>query len=1159
MLTGEQLFLSQIQFYSAYSRLKEDGGKESYSETVNRVLNNPNGLFELGNFTDNEKELITSHLEQIKSFGSARFLWIGGTEWLGRSKSNHFAPFNCISMDMDNIEVFGYSMNLGMQGCGVGQVVELDNINKLPEVLAKIDLQIVGKPGDKPESERISNTTIKRFKPTDNNDFIDAIIEVGDSRQGWVNAYQEIIDIAYMKSPYIFYGLNPNSSKTRILKVVLDLSNIRPYGERLNGFGGVANPSYIGNMFINIVNILNNSFGRKLNVLEVMLILEEAAKNTVSGNIRRVAGMKQGNPENVDFTTAKDNLWKQDDEGNWSIDSARDALRMSNHTAVYHTIPDLETIKQSITKQYYSGEGAIMYAPEAIARANADLLNTDTKKHKFIDEYLKSKEQGKAYLSTLLMMKNSNYDNHDSDAEREIAHRIKRYGLNPCVTGDTWIHTENGAKQVKDLIGVQQSLYINGELFSTTTEGFFCTGIKPTVEVRTKEGLSLRLTENHQLLKVVAQTQKKQYTEWVETKDLKVGDKILIHNHRNLSKWEGIGTQSEGWLLGNFIGDGCFLVNEKNNVYSAVLRYWGDNQIEMKEHALSLVKESVHYSSQMTGTYNADQKYYQISSAGLAKLAKEYGLYHGNKTITPLIEQASYEFYCGFLRGLFDADGSVQGSHTKGISIRLTQSNIDLLKAVQRMLLRLGINSTVYQNRHKEGFRQLPDSNRNLKDYYCKASHELVISNDNISVYQEIIGFKKPSKANLLNGLISGYKRKFNRDRFTVEIASISPNGEEFVYDCTVPGVSRFDANGFVAHNCAEVVGKDFRCNLGTVHLSQVGLPQKEQIEAFQAAALQVVPLLKLDVDIERFRYSHSIDPIVLVSATQVNQWFIKYFGEQWVYWWLEGRPNSQIGLEFKDEEKRVLTLWRNAVFNTVINYCEREGIKSPNRCTGFKPEGSLSWLSGSPGFSGIHFPPSGSLIYTRRKTFLKDDPIALAAIDYGYKVVPGTDCKDENGKLLDNPYDPRVKTWLLEIPVKESILDDFPDLANVDFNQISALAQFDWIIQMQQHYSTHNTSCTLSFRQDEIDDLSKAVHDAIIKNKGYVSMALLARMDESQIFPRMPFESITLEQYNQEIVNILNRRKSSDFEDLIRQNLQNYQDLTTGEVACSSEICEIK
>jgi hypothetical protein len=39
--------------------------------------------------------------------------------------------------------------------------------------------------------------------------------------------------------------------------------------------------------------------------------------------------------------------------------------------------------------------------------------------------------------------------------------------------------------------------------------------------------------------------------------------------------------------------------------------------------------------------------------------------------------------YCGFLRGLFDADGSVQGTQIKGVVFELLQSNESLLEAVQ--------------------------------------------------------------------------------------------------------------------------------------------------------------------------------------------------------------------------------------------------------------------------------------------------------------------------------------------------------------------------------------------------------------------------------------------------------------------------------------------
>ena len=34
------------------------------------------------------------------------------------------------------------------------------------------------------------------------------------------------------------------------------------------------------------------------------------------------------------------------------------------------------TVLEAVTKQFQSGEGAIQFAPEAIARSNADLLST---------------------------------------------------------------------------------------------------------------------------------------------------------------------------------------------------------------------------------------------------------------------------------------------------------------------------------------------------------------------------------------------------------------------------------------------------------------------------------------------------------------------------------------------------------------------------------------------------------------------------------------------------------------------------------------------------------------------------------------------------------------------------------------------------------------
>jgi len=64
----------------------------------------------------------------------------------------------------------------------------------------------------------------------------------------------------------------------------------------------------------------------------------------VAGNIRRSAGMRQFAAEDLSAAGAKENLWQQDSDGNWRIDPERDALRMANHTRVFHNRPDRATV-----------------------------------------------------------------------------------------------------------------------------------------------------------------------------------------------------------------------------------------------------------------------------------------------------------------------------------------------------------------------------------------------------------------------------------------------------------------------------------------------------------------------------------------------------------------------------------------------------------------------------------------------------------------------------------------------------------------------------------------------------------------------------------------------------------------------------------------------
>lgn len=1106
-------------FFRTYSRQTE-AGRESWEQVCDRTVA---GVAKLGKLTSPEEALIIRMQQELKTLTSGRWLWIGGTGWID-SQKNFSGGYNCTSTNVTDWHAFALMMDLAMMGCGTGAMLEPKYIEQLPVLRNRISLRVQGEVGTTPASLRREETELV-FNGNQ------VVVHVGDSRQGWVKSYETLLELS---SSDRFDGT---------VEILVDMSDVRPAGETLKGFGGMANPVKLPDMYQRVARILNQAQGRQLNSIECCLLIDEAAVTIVAGNIRRSAGMRQFDSRDEIAAGAKENLWQQDENGNWRIDPERDALRMANHTRVFHRKPTAEETLEAVRKQFYSGEGAIQYAPEAIARANADLLTHPDLKTEFLGIYGElGIEEAMKWLKQY----------QPDMTERELEHRFQRYGLNPCVTADTWIHTGDGPRQVQSLIGQQHSTYINGELFSTTADGFFFSGIKPVVKLQTKEGQSLRLTANHRVLKVIGQTQKAQYSEWVEAGDLVAGDRVLIHNHRGLQPWGGAGSEAEGWLLGSLIGDGSLVDYPKNHTYQAKLRYWGDTQDVMKEHALALVNQLDGAPTKPShGTYHERNRYFEVGSSALAQIAKQFGVFPSHKTVTAEVEQGSCEFYCGFLQGLFDADGSVQGSQLKGISVRLAQSDLLMLQAVQRMLMRLGIVSKLYRDRRPAQVRLMPDSDRNLAEYNCKAQHELVIANDNLVEFASLIGFQDPTKQKKLTDLLSNYQRNFNRERFAVTLTEIAPDGMESVYDCTVPGPARFDANGFVAHNCGEIIGTNFHCNLSEVHLNQLDPHDaQDQADAFKAGALSVAALLNHEFLEDRYRQSREWDPIVGVSFTGLFDFFVHAFGTPWLEWWVEGRPDTVQGLEFKQKEAEYLNRWREVVHTTIWEYCDRHNLRRPNRCTTVQPAGTKSLLTGAS--SGWH-PPKAQR-FLRRITFRKNDPVAMACIDYGYTIVPSQSDKDENGNLLDDPFDPRCTEWLVEIPTEVSWAN-LPGADQVDISQFSALAQFDFYMQVQRHYTTHNTSATVELREAEIEPLAQRLYEAIAQDEGYMSAALLARFDDLQTFPRLPFEPIDKATYASLMAAVLKRRNTADF----LAALKRYDTgpmMEAGPAGCDSDKC---
>ena len=383
-------------FFRTYSR-RTATGRETWEEVCDRTTQ---GFTKLGKLTQGEAALIQRMMRQLKSLPSGRWLWVGGSEWI-ETPENFSGAYNCTSTNVVDWRAFGLMMDLAMMGCGTGAVLEPQYINQLPTIRNRFALTVQGEIGSTPVGQRREQTEVK----VDGNQ---VIIYVGDSRQGWVKSYQTLLE------------LSTDERFSDEVKVIINISDVRPAGEPLKGFGGVANPIKLPELYERCAAILNKALGRQLNSVECCVLIDEAAVVVVAGNVRRSAGMRQGSSDDDLFAGAKTNLWQQDENGNWRIDPERDALRMANHTRVFHTKPTLEETIEAVRKQYYSGEGAIQWAGEAIARANNDLLpNQETKK-----AFLKAYQEG-----TIKEWFHTSYPNMP---EQELEHRLARLGLNPC-------------------------------------------------------------------------------------------------------------------------------------------------------------------------------------------------------------------------------------------------------------------------------------------------------------------------------------------------------------------------------------------------------------------------------------------------------------------------------------------------------------------------------------------------------------------------------------------------------------------------------------------------------------------------------------------------------------------------------------------------------
>lgn len=620
----------------------------------------------------------------------------------------------------------------------------------------------------------------------------------------------------------------------------------------------------------------------------------------------------------------------------------------------------------------------------------------------------------------------------------------KVIGTNPCVTADTWVLTDLGPRLVSDLLDNDFTALVDGKPFQSTA--FWNTGKKQILKVITSTGHSVRLTANHKILT-------KDHG-WVEAGNLSNGDVIILHDHTGAS-WDGEGTDDDGYILGHLIGDGTFYPNGT----PAVAVWKNDDGFEYPKQKLTQIMQSLPHRSDYKGWYSTgDGNQLRSSNVGLRELAKKYSIVRGNKTVTPEVEMASSSFCIGFIRGLFDTDGCVEGdSYSGGVSIRLSQSNYEMLEGVQRMLSRLGILSTIYSG-HKAGYKELPGGN-----YFVKDNYRLCISGKNAEKFVQIIGFYNQSKLNKWNTKKSLMTRSFYEKGNMTTVVDVVEDGVEDVYDCTVFNVHAFDANGIYVHNCGEIGLEDGEpCNLAEVFLPNVS--SKEEL-------IDISKLLyKTQKAITTLAYPYKKSQDVIQRNRRLGQGitgWLQSTDEQ-----LSWIDDAYLSLKEYDKE-----------WSSILE------INPSIKLTTVKPSGTLSLLAGVT--PGIH--PAYAKYYIRRVRMGSNDPLVNFCRSKGYDVQfdVGIDGK-ENHTIC-----------VVSFPCVT------PDHATLAEN-LSAIDQLEWVVKAQSTWADNNVSVTVYYRKEELPEIQEWMAKNY-KNK-VKSVSFLLHSEHG--FNLAPYEKISEEEY---------------------------------------------
>ena len=589
-------------------------------------------------------------------------------------------------------------------------------------------------------------------------------------------------------------------------------------------------------------------------------------------------------------------------------------------------------------------------------------------------------------------------------------------GMNPCQPYSAPVLTKNGIRQMGEI-------EVGDEIWSetgwTTVIKKWSNGIKKTYKYNTTAGYFYG-TENHKLVSNSQKVEAK-YCESIDILSGSYSPNILL-DPRDV-------------MDGLVIGDGSVHKASSNKVYLCI----GEDD---QDYFKSEVKDLILDKNLISGNYSFFDIETTIESNELT--------YTFDREIPNRFLYGNKSKICGFLRGLYSANGSICGNR-----ITLKASSKKIIEQVQLMLSSVGIKS--YYTTNKSSSVKFKNG-----EFLCKESYDLNISIDRDKFY-ESIGFIQSYKINALVNLLKSIKKASEPAKNTYDIKSIDFVREEEVFDITVDNDSHtYWTGGCNVSNCAEATLEHAEpCDLSELYLNKI----ESKDELFICAKL----LYKTQKAI-----------LTLPSISKATEEVV--------------RRNMRIGLGVTGICQSVEKLeWLDECYLKLREYDkewskERDWVESI-KLTVVKPSGTLSILAGST--SGVH--PAFSKYFIRRIRMASNDPLVKACQDLGYKT--------EYVKNFDGSYN--HDTIVIEFPCQFENDTIFAE-------NMKAVEQLEMVKRIQTIWADQAVSCTVYYRKEELSEIKEWLR----KNykKGLKSVSFLLHSEHG--FDQAPYEEITEKKY---------------------------------------------